>query len=77
MRQEVVLFPEIVEQGIKQRVSACSKKERKWILEAFEVEELQAEVAERMKMHKSGEQALVDIAKKIEWRDRALKEGVY
>ena len=77
MRQEVVLFPEIVEQGIKQKIRACSKTEKKWILEAFDLEDLQNEVAERVKMHRDGEAALVNIAKKIEWRDRALKEGVY
>lgn len=75
--REVVLFPEIVEQQLKQKIRACSKSEKKWILEAFDLEDLQAEVAERVKMHREGEAALVNIAKKIEWRDRALKEGVY
>ena len=75
--REVVLFPEIVEQQLKQKIRACSKSEKKWILEAFDLEDLQAEVAERVKMHRDGEAALVSIAKKIEWRDRALKEGVY
>ena len=77
MRQEVVLFPEIVEQQLKQKIRACSKTEKKWILEAFDLDDLQKEVAERVKMHRDGETALVEVAKKIEWRDRALKEGVY
>lgn len=72
-----IMFPEIVEREIKQKVRACSKIEKKWILEAFDLDDLQAEVAERVKMHKDGESAMVDIARKIEWRDRALAEGVY
>ena len=30
--RETVMFPEIVEKGIKEKVRACSKMERKWIM---------------------------------------------
>ena len=69
------LFPEIVQREIKRRVTAATKIERKWMLEAMSLEELMNEVSERATMHKAGEAAMVDIAKKIVWRDNALAEG--
>ena len=53
------LFPEIVQREIKRRVTAATKIERKWILEAMTLEELLAEVSERATMHKDGEAAMV------------------
>ena len=75
--REMVLFPEIVERDIKRKVRACSKDERRWILEAFTVQELQDEVNRRTQIDRSAKDALLEVARQIEWRDRALKEGVY
>jgi len=75
-RDHVVMFPEIVEQGIKQKVQAMSPQERKWVLEAMPEEEVEQQNNENRRMHKEGEQAMVAIAEKIKWRDVGLKTGV-
>jgi len=70
-----IMFPEIVERDIKQKVRACSKDERRWILEAFTVQELQDEVNRRTQIDRSAKDALMEVARQIESLDARIATG--
>lgn len=70
-----IMFPELVEREIKQKVKACSKDERRWILEAFPVQDLQDEVNRRTQIDRSAKDALMELAKQIEILDLKLATG--
>jgi hypothetical protein len=73
--RDAVLFPSIVERDIKQKVRACSKDERRWILEAFDVEVLQEEVLRRTRIDRSAKMAFMELADNVRDLDEQIATG--